>query len=148
MRRAIPLAIVGLAALSGCASSGKTQTESDAELTSAENLSGKVTDCCERGDYVAALRLLPKAMQEWEAFTAKTGSTCEGAAGYLYSDIMWRITHKGDAQWGEMLDDPSIPYDYKIDLISEICEARLGKASVQMGQNGNVVILANLRESE
>jgi hypothetical protein len=90
---------------------------------------------------VEAIRLLPKAMDAWEAYTARTGSTCEGAAGYLYAETMWSIAHQGDAQWGRILDDEAIPYRIKVELILEICEARLGKGSVQMDQDGNVVLL-------
>ncbi len=95
---------------------------------------------CERGEYHAAMRELPKAMAEWEDYTKRTGRTGEGTAGFLYWTTMFATAQKGDAHWGKILDDPEIPYEYKTELIFEILEARLGKGAVYVGNKSNFIV--------
>ncbi len=95
---------------------------------------------CFQGRYQEAIRALPKDMAEWEKYTALTGSTSEGAAGYLHYRIMSEIAMKGDAEWGSILDDPNVPYEYKTEMIFEILENRLGKGSVYHGNSKNMII--------
>ena len=95
---------------------------------------------CEKDDYYAAMRELPKAMDEWAEYTKRTGRTAEGAAGYLYVTTMAGIANNGDAFWGRILDDPEIPYAYKTEMIFEILEARLGKGAAYVGNRKNFIV--------
>ncbi|MBN2686348.1 MAG: hypothetical protein JXR40_13790 [Pontiellaceae bacterium] len=97
-------------------------------------------DLCEDGKYHAALRALPRAMRQWEEYTKRTSETAEGAAGYEYATTMFTIAEMGDADWGRILDDSAIPYEYKVDLIFEILEARLGKGAVYVGNKDNLIV--------
>lgn len=94
----------------------------------------------EKVDYVEAMRSLVHEMAEWEAYTQRTGSTAEGAAGFAYSTTLGEVAGVGDAQWGAILDDPDIPYEYKTDLIFEILETRLGKGAVYIGNEDNIIV--------
>lgn len=95
---------------------------------------------CKKGNYHAAMRALPRIMTEWAEFTRCTGNTCEGAAGYEYAVVMFTIAEKGDADWGQILDDPKIPYRYKVEMIFEILEARLGKGAIYVGNSRNFIV--------
>jgi hypothetical protein len=95
---------------------------------------------CEAGKYHAAMRALPTAMRQWGEYTKRTGETAEGAAGYEYSTTMFTIAEKGDADWGRILDDPTIPYEYKVEMIFEILETRLGKGAVYVGNKENLIV--------
>ena len=95
----------------------------------------------QQGRHHEAMRELPKAMAAWERYTERTGSTSEGAAGYLYHETMWSIAKEGDADWGKILDDPTIPYEYKIDMIFEIMEARLFVGSAWYSPQADAVIM-------
>lgn len=95
---------------------------------------------CEAGKYHAAMRALPTAMRQWEQYTERTGETAEGAAGFEYSTTMFTIAVNGDAEWGRILDDPAIPYEYKVEMIFEILEARLGKGAVYVGNSDNFIV--------
>lgn len=79
-------------------------------------------------------------MKQWEDYTDRTGETAEGAAGFEYSTTMATIAEKGDADWGRILDDPAIPYEYKVEMVFEILEARLGKGSVYVGNRDNLIV--------
>ncbi|GMU24442.1 MAG: hypothetical protein AMXMBFR13_45160 [Phycisphaerae bacterium] len=99
----------------------------------------QVHELCERGQYRSAARALAQEMQEWAKYTEATGSTSEGAAGYLYATTMFTLASKGDKDWGKILDAPEIPYNLKLDMIFEILEARLGKGAVHLDDEGNLV---------
>jgi hypothetical protein len=99
-----------------------------------------VRGLCDRGKYLDAMRALPKAMTEWSKYTEKTARTAEGAAGFEYSTTLSAIANKGDSQWGAILDDPNIPYEYKTAMIFEILETRLGKGSVYVGNKSNLIV--------
>jgi hypothetical protein len=86
------------------------------------------------------MRALPTAMRQWDAYTKRTGETSEGAAGFEYSTTMFTIASKGDADWGRILDDPAIPYEYKVELLFEILEARLGKGSGCVGRKETLIV--------
>jgi hypothetical protein len=86
------------------------------------------------------MRALPKDMAEWDKYTALTGSTMEGAAGFMHYSVMSDIAMKGDAEWGKILDDPNIPQDYKAEMLFEIMEQRLGKGWVYFGDDNSIVI--------
>ena len=95
---------------------------------------------CESGKYHEAMLELPKAMAEWNEYTNRTGHTAEGAAGYLYATTMFTIASKGEDDWGQILDDPDIPYSYKTEMVFEILEARLGKGAVYVGNKSNLIV--------
>ena len=99
-----------------------------------------VRTLCEKGQYHAAMRALPKAMKQWAEYTQCTGETAEGAAGYEYSTTMFAIAEKGEKEWGKILDDPDVPYEYKTEMIFEILEARLGKGAVYVGNKDNFIV--------
>ena len=101
----------------------------------------EVRSLCESGRYHEAMRQLPEVMAQWEEYTRRTGQTAEGAAGYIYSTTMFDIAERGDADWGRILDDPNIPYEYKTTMIFEIAEMRLGKGSAWSPYHTDVVII-------
>ena len=94
----------------------------------------------ETGKYHDAMRELPKTMAAWKDYTKRTGRTAEGAAGYLCSQTLHAVATKGDAEWGKILDDTQIPYKYKIQMIFEILERRLGKGAVYVGNKDNLIV--------
>jgi hypothetical protein len=98
---------------------------------------------CEAGRYHEAMRTLPAAMRQWEEYTQRTGETAEGAAGFEYSTTLFTIAEKGDADWGRILDDSTIPYTYKVEMLFEILEARLGKGAVYVGNKDNLIVPRN-----
>jgi hypothetical protein len=122
------VACVGCAGLSPQTTNAPVQPESP------------VLQLCAGGKYHAAMRALPPAMRQWEEYTKRTGETAEGAAGYEYTRTMFTIAGKGDADWGRILDDPAIPYEYKVEMIFEILEARLGKGAVYVGNKDNLIV--------
>ena len=121
------LAITGCSTLRG-SSDAQAQPESG------------VCELCAAGKYHAAMRALPEAMRYWEEYTKRTGETAEGAAGFEYGTVMFKTAQKGDADWGKILDDPDIPYEYKTWMVFEILEARLGKWSVYFGNEDNLIV--------
>jgi hypothetical protein len=100
-------------------------------------------ELCASGKYHEAMRALPKVMQEWAEYTKRTGETVEGAAGYECGTTLTTIAEKGDGDWGKILDDPAIPYAYKVEMIFEILEARLGKGAVYVGNRDNLIVPRN-----
>ena len=86
------------------------------------------------------MRALPDVMDAWARYTAATGRTAEGTAGFEYATTMFTIAEKGDADWGKILADPKIPYVYKTEMIFEIVEARLGKGAVYLGNRTNIIM--------
>ncbi len=123
-----------LAAMTGC-----TTTRSLSEAP--KEPESPVRMLCEKGKYHEAMRELPKAMVAWGEYTETTGRTAEGAAGYLYATTVFAIANKGDADWGKILDDSDIPYNYKTEMICEIAEARLGKGASWSPYHTEVVII-------
>lgn len=128
------------AALTGCTtvtpvSDGPSEPESP------------VRALCDNGKYHEAMRELPKAMAVWGEYTKRTGRTAEGAAGYLYATTMFTIASKGDTDWGKILDDPDIPYNYKTKMIFEIAEARLGKGASWSPYHTEVVIIPRSKQA-
>jgi hypothetical protein len=99
-----------------------------------------ICELCAVGKYHAAMRTLPRAMQQWAEYTKRTGETAEGMAGHQYSTTMMAISERGDADWGKILDDPEIPYEYKAEMVFEILEARLGKGAVYVGNKDNFIV--------
>ena len=77
------------------------------------SLSDRTRALAEKGEFQAAMRLLPEAMAGWDEYVERTGETHEGARGFLYQYVMGLLVNRGDAEWGAILDDPSIPYGYK-----------------------------------
>ena len=124
----------GIVLLAGCATLPDT-VDATAEPDSS------VSALCDSGKYHECMRVLPKEMAAWAEYTKATGSTSEGAAGFLYSTTMFAIACKGDADWGRILDDPDIPYNYKTEMIFEIVEARLGKGASWSPYHTPVVII-------
>ena len=124
----------GVVLLAGCAALPDT-----ADATAEPDSSARAL--CDAGKYHESMRALPKEMAAWEEYTKATGNTREGAAGFLYSTTMFAIAIRGDADWGRILDDPDIPYDYKTEMISEIVEARLGKGASWSPYHTDVVII-------
>ncbi len=120
--------------LAGCAASGSEPTLVQPPA------SGLLRELCDKGDYHAAMRELPKVMAQWDEFTKRTGRTCEGIAGFLYVRTMPKIAEKGDLHWGKILDDPDIPYVYKTEMIFGILEARLGKGAVYLANKQNFIV--------
>ena len=96
---------------------------------------------CAAGRFHEAMKVLPTEMAAWAEYTKRTGSTAEGTAGYLYATTMAQIANKGDVDWGRILDDPDIPYDYKTAMIFEVAEARLGKGASWSPERGGVAII-------
>ena len=131
---AVCWAMLLAAALTGCASAPRVAEGSREPDYSVRAL-------CEAANYHEAMRRLPKAMVAWDEYTRRTGSTSEGAAGYLYSTTLFEIAARGDDAWGAILDDPDIPHDYKVEMIFEIAEARLGKGAAWSPYHTDVVIL-------
>ncbi len=132
MSRLILLVAAGYAII-GCApASQKTSEPMEPDLPTRE--------LCDKGKYHEAMRALPSVMKQWEEYTERTGNTCEGAAGFDYCYTMCQIAIHGDADWGKILDDPDIPYEYKIEMISEILENRLGKDTTYFDDKGNMVV--------
>jgi hypothetical protein len=125
------------AILSGCITTEPTITLSVETISEPD---GIASGLCENGQYVEAMRWLPKEMAAWKAYTERTGRTAEDAAGFIRSHILGIIVEKGDESWGEILDDPEIPYAYKTAMIFEILETRLGKGSVYMGNQENYIV--------
>jgi hypothetical protein len=54
---------------------------------------------------------------------------------------MFDIATKGDADWGGILDDAPIPFDYKVDMICEIVNARLGETSAGSPCHSDIVMI-------
>ena len=125
--------LVSLIYFAGCAASRS-------EPTSVQPPVSPLRELCDKGDYHAAMRELPKVMAQWNEFTKRTGRTCEGTAGFLYVRTMPKIAEKGDLHWGKILDDPDIPYVYKTEMIFEILEARLGKGAVYLANRQNFIV--------
>jgi hypothetical protein len=126
--------VIELLLLAGCSTVPGTPAAPTDEAARASSLAGV-------GDYHGAMRALPGEMAAWDEYGRATGSTAEGAAGYLYSTTMSAIATDGDADWGKILDDPGIPYGYKVDMIFGIVEARLGKGSAWSPWHTGVVII-------
>ena len=101
----------------------------------------KSTDLCKVGKYHEAMRELPKEMAAWAEYTRRTGNTSEGAAGLLHYHTMSAVASMGDKDWGKILDDPKIPFEYKTDLIFEIVEARLGKGAIFSSYKTDMIYL-------
>jgi hypothetical protein len=118
----------------GCAGLQRQTASAPAEPES------PVRELCEAGKYHAAMRALPLSMWQWEEYAKRTGRTAEGAAGYEYTTTMFTIAEKGDADWGRILDDTAIPYEYKVEMIFEILEARLGKGAVYVGNKDTLIV--------
>jgi hypothetical protein len=97
----------------------------------------------EAGRFHAAMRLLPDADRQWQAYTARTGRTEEGAGTLLHSRVMAAVAKTGDAEWGLILDDRTIPHRYKTEMLFEIVESRLGKGSVYLANTQTIVIPRN-----
>lgn len=125
--------IAAIAACAGC-STATQMTDVPAQPET------PVRALCEAGKYHEAMRALPVAMRQWEEHAKRTGVTAEGAAGYEYSTTLFTIAEKGDSDWGRILDDPTIPYEYKVEMIFEILEARLGKGAVYVGNKDNLIV--------
>jgi hypothetical protein len=123
-----------LAAASGC------QTVVPKQKEAPWGISGRTRDLAEKGQFHAAMRLLPDAMRQWDEHIERTGETHEGAHGFLYHHVMGLLVQNGDAQWGGILDDPEIPYVYKTEMVFEILEARLGKGSVYLGNKETIIV--------
>ncbi len=135
MSRSISAAITMLLLASpGCRTIPQTTGEAPFERYE------KVCALTDKGEYQAAMRLLPEAMREWERHTRETGKSHEGAAGFLYGHVMDAVASKGDAYWGRILDDPEIPYVYKTEMVFEILEIRLGKGAVYVGNESNFIV--------
>ncbi|MCD6393550.1 MAG: hypothetical protein J7M40_08580 [Planctomycetes bacterium] len=133
MRDYLTFAVMLSVVLGGCSQrrpSGEAVMEPESPL---RNL-------CDAGRYHEAMRAIPDVMDAWARYTAATGRTAEGAAGYVYTTTIFTIAQRGDADWGKILDDPEIPYIYKTDMIFEIVEARLGKGAVYLGNRTNIII--------
>ena len=130
----IPTRWLGLVILGamGC-SGGATETH--------EREDAQVLRLCNAGRFQEAVRALPGAMEAWAQYEAETGSTAEGAAGYLYSSTLSSVARKGDAEWGRIFDDPQIPHELKIEMVFEILEHRLGKGAAWAPYHTDVVIL-------
>ena len=96
---------------------------------------------CDAGQYHAAMRALPKVMDQWAEYTRRTGNTAEGAAGFEYATTLAEVAAKGDQHWGRILDDPEIPYEYKTSMIFEILELRLAKGGVWSPENRDLIII-------
>ncbi len=86
----------------------------------------------EKGDYHAAMRLLPATMAEYEREAERTGHSFGVISGSLSLHALEFIAEEGDAHWGSIFDDPDIPHQYKTGLLSTIIEIRLGKGSIYM----------------
>ena len=93
-----------------------------------------------RGDYHAAMRLLPAAMAEYEREARRRGHSVAVISGSLGVHTLYFIAEKGDAHWGSILDDPDISYPYKTGLLFNIIEARLGKGAVYVGDADHYVV--------
>ena len=93
-----------------------------------------------QGKHHEAMRMLPGLMARWEAYTRATGHTQEGTAGFEHHTTLEGIANSGDAAWGAILDDPEIPYAYKVELVFEILEARLGKGAVYVADEHHLVV--------
>lgn len=130
-----------LAVVTGCVTTGDVSKLHEEPETPARMF-------CERGDYHKAMQALPKAMEDWAKYTEQTGRTAEGVAGYEYATTMMAIAHKGDADWGKILDDPDIPYNYKTEMIFEIVEARLGKGASWSPYHTEVVIIPRSKQAK
>ena len=133
MRDYLTFAVMLSVVLGGCSQrrpSGEAVMEPESPL---RNL-------CDAGRYHEAMRAIPDVMDAWARYTAATGRTAEGAAGYVYTTTIFTIAQRGDADWGKILDDPEIPYIYKTEMIFEIVEARLGKGAVYLGNRTNIII--------
>jgi hypothetical protein len=64
----------------------------------------------------------------------------EGLAGLTEDRILEEIATKGENQWGKILGDSVIPYDYKLKVIVRVLECNLGKGTVVLNEDGNYVI--------
>ncbi|MBS3763251.1 MAG: hypothetical protein KGZ25_08120 [Planctomycetes bacterium] len=106
-----------------------------------ELLGSRVAHHCKQARYHQAMVELQPAMIAWEKYTERTGRTLEGAAGYLYATTMFNIAEKGDKDWGAILDDPQIPYSYKVNMLFEIAEMRLGKGAAWFPCGSGIVII-------
>lgn len=101
----------------------------------------KIISLLETGNYNEAMRQLPAEMKAWAEYTKDTGNSQEGAAGFIYPTTIGRIAATGDSDWGKIIDDPDIPYEYKTELIYEILETRLGKGAAWSPWHTDVVIV-------
>ncbi len=97
-------------------------------------------DLLEQGRYLEAIQLLPQRMNEWHIREKEIGHSFEGAAGFEYHKVMQMIAEKGARDWGRILEDPEIPYEYKTDLIFEILESKLGKGAIYLGNSNNWIV--------
>ncbi len=98
--------------------------------------------------YHDAMRALPDEMDAWAKYAEQTGRTAEGAAGYLYATTMFRIAARGDTDWGAILDDPSIPYRYKTEMLFEVIETRLGKGSAWSPSDADFIIIPQVETAD
>ena len=108
-----------------------------------EDYDDLVRNLLDEGRFHEALRRLPQAEAQWSEEMQRAGHSFEGASAYLYSSVMFTIAAAGDSDWGKILDDPDIRYDYKTDLLFEILEERLGKGAVYAGNDENYVVPAS-----
>ena len=131
---ALATGILACVACVGCAGVSPHATNAPAQPET------PMRELCEAGKYHAVMRALPAAMRQWNEYAKRNGETAEGAEGYEYSTAMCTIAEKGDADWGRILDDPAIPYEYKVEMIFEILEARLGKGAIYVGNNDNLIV--------
>ncbi len=91
-------------------------------------------------NFHGALRLLPREAMLWDRLIEKTGRSYEGAQGFLHGSVMGQTASFGDLHWGMVLDDPDIPHAYKVAMVFEILEARLGRGSVYYGNRDNLIV--------
>jgi len=104
------------------------------------NFSEESRTRAERGEFHAAMQLLPADLRKWDECVANTGSSHEGARSFLKFHVIDLVSTKGDAEWGAILDDANIPYGNKTEMVFEILEARLGKGSVYLANEETIVI--------
>ena len=107
--------ILGLALIAGCACPHRAvQTSVPGSVEALEQALAEVDEnirgCMNARDYRGAIRLLPQEAAVWDKLIEKTGKDYEGAQGFLHGLVMGHTAVQGDSQWGEILDDPEIPY--------------------------------------
>ena len=98
------------------------------------------TDHLAKGRYHLAMLELHTHMLVAEEESKRTGHSVAVHEGGAYANTLLTIASIGDAYWGQILDDPDIPYSYKIDLVFEILEFRLGKGAIYAGNSQNYIV--------
>ena len=94
----------------------------------------------EKKEFHAAMRSLPEAMAEAERKASRTGHSVNVHSGSIDAHTFEEVAFRGDQDWGRILDDPEIPYEYKTAMVFEILELRLGKGAVYSGNHSNFIV--------